>query len=162
MRLVCRQHTHRTSPPTTNITPHKREETRTIRKGEGTVREESRATGKGSRTTRKCRPNPKTGESQHYHSRHSIGPQGKRQGGRQHTDGDTDIRWGVSNTAALPSLCHPPPAMAPPSTTVRGRVDRGYPTTRTPQTHTPPPTHHTPSNGQCATRTAILASTAMG
>lgn len=89
--------------------------------------------------------------SQHTPPRHSIGPQGKRQGGRQHTDGE------ASNTAALHSPCHPPSAtppallvMAPPTTTTRGREDRGYPTTRTPRTHTHHP--HTTHPAENSTR----------
>lgn len=91
-------------------------------------------------------PDPirRQGITTHATPRHSTGPQGKQQGGRQHTDGDANIRRGVSNTAALHSLCHPPSTMPP---TIHdgpthhhdeGRVNRGYPTTQTPQTHT----HH--------------------
>ena len=121
---------------------------------------------RGSRTTQSARPNPKTGHHSTYHPRHSIGPQGKRQGGRQHTDGDVDIRRGVSNAAALHSPCHPPSAMPPhhprwphPPPRQGGGADRGYPTTQTPQTHT-----HTPHTRQGTVHdmTAILASTAMG
>lgn len=52
--------------------------------------------------------------------RHSTRPPSERRGGasihergHQHVDGDTDIRRGVSNSAALHSRCHPPSAMPP-------------------------------------------------
>lgn len=76
----------------------------------------------GERHNTKCQtqPNPNTGQHSTHRLRHSTRPQGERQGGRQHTDGDADIRRGVNNTAALHSPCHPPSTTAPPSTNVRG------------------------------------------
>ena len=76
------------------------------------------------------------GQHTTHHSRHSIGPQGKRQGGRHTQDGEANIRRGVSNTAALHSPCHPPPQRHPtvhdsPTLHQReGGARRGYPITR--------------------------------
>ena len=97
---------------------------------------------KGNRTTR--RHQPKDRASQHTPSRHSRGPQGKRQGGRQHTDGDADIRRESVTQPPFPHhathhpLCHPTIHDGPTLHHDEGGADRGYPTTRTPQTHT----HH--------------------
>ena len=127
---------HRTSPPTTNTATQDKRGTRTMRE-EQTMR----------RRAGQCKmPDPiqRRGHRTHHHIRHSIGPQGKRQGGRQHADGDTDIQRGVSNTAALHSPCHPPPQRHPTihdGPTLHhdeGGARRGYPTTRTAQTYT----HH--------------------
>lgn len=64
---------------------------------------------------------------------HGRGTPRTRRGGQQH---------------CRPSLTMPPTiryatrpsTMAPPTIHDEGGADRGYPTTRTPQTHTPPPT----------------------
>ena len=104
----------------------------------------------------KGRTQSEHGDNTQHHSRHSIGPQGKQQGGRQHADGDAHIRRGVSNTAALHSPCHPPPQRHP---TVHdgptlhhdeGGADRGYPTTRTAHTDTrhPHTTHPADSSAR--------------
>ena len=75
---------------------------------------ERRGTGQydGVEQTR-CQTQSEHGHHSTYRPRHSIGPQSKRQGGHQHTGGDTNIRRGISNTAALPSPCHPPPPAHP-------------------------------------------------
>lgn len=94
----------------------------------------------------KGRTQSEHGASQHTPLRHSIGPQGKRQGGRQHADGGHRTQDGeASSTAALQSSCHPPPTMPPhhpqrphPPPRRGGGAGKGYPTTRTAQTHT----HH--------------------
>lgn len=84
--------------------------------------------------------------------RHSTQPPSKQQRGHQHwTKGTPTHRRGTptfngeaSNTATLHSPCHPPPQRHPtihdgPTLHHReGGRGRGYPTTRTPQTHT----HH--------------------
>lgn len=50
----------------------------------------------------------------HTTPHHSTGPQGKRQGGHQHTDGGHHTQDGeASNTTALHSPCHPPSTMPP-------------------------------------------------
>lgn len=97
---------------------------------------------KGSGTMQGAGPNPKTGHHSTHHSRHSIRPQGKRQGGtpthgrgHRHSTGRPATQPPFTHDATHHPLCHPPSAMAPPSTTTRGRADRGYPTTRTAQTH---------------------------
>ena len=118
-----RDHTPHTPP---SRSPHSNTATQQHKeKGDSTTR--GNVMQKEDRTMRNAGSNPKTGNTmkrtgttqdkgttqQHHHSRHSIGPQSKQQGGRQHTDGDAAIRRGVSNTVALPSLCHPPSAMPP-------------------------------------------------
>ena len=101
----------------------------------------------GDKTMRRGGSNPNTGHHNTHHSRHSTRPPHKRDGGHQHTDGGHQHSREVNHTAALPLLCHPPPqrhpppTIAPPTTTTRGRADRGYPTTRTPQTDSH--LHHT-------------------
>lgn len=68
---------------------------------------------------------------------------------------------------ALPTPCHPTtqchPTIhnAPTHHHDEGGADRGYPTTRTAQTDTPP-THHTPGNETAHDMTAVLISTALG
>lgn len=116
-----------------------------------------------------ARPNPNTGQHSTHHTRHSIGPQGERQGGRQHTDGGHHTQDGeASNTAALPSPCHPPSAMPPTihdSPTLH-RDEEGEQTEDTPphEQHRHTLTTHTPHTWQRTVRdmTAVLASTAVG
>ena len=95
-------------------------------KGDWTIRK-----GVGQRKM----PDPirRQGITTHTTPRHSIRPQDKRQGGHQHTDG------GHQHTAALHSPCHPTIHNGPTLHNDEGGTDRGYPTTRTAQTHT----HHT-------------------
>ena len=132
-----------------------RQGTQTVDRRRG---EERRSNARGTRQCEGEYPIRTRGQHTTTTPRHSIGPQGKRQGGtptrrrgRQHADGET------GSTAALPSPCHPPPQRHPTvhdSPTLHhneGGADRGYPTTRTPQTHTHHP-HTTPGNEQCTTR----------
>lgn len=114
-------------------------------------------------------PNPKIGHHSTYCSRHSIEPQDKQQGGRQHTDGGSRHSTGSQQhhrpSLTMPPTIHngtPPSTTAPPSTTTRGGNTQRIPHhTNTTNTH-PPPTHHTPGNGTVHDMTAVLASTAMG
>lgn len=123
---------------------------------------------KESKTMQGARPNPNTGTT-HTPPRHSIGPQGKQQGGRQHTDGDTDIQREVSNTAAPHSPCHPPSAMPPHHPQQPHPPPRrgGEHTEDTPlhehrrHTHSPP-AHRSTRQGTLCDMTAVLTSTAMG
>ena len=80
------------------------------------------------------------GTAQHHTApRHSTRPPCKRQGGRQHTDGDTDIQR-VCQQHYRPSLtmpptiryATPPSTTAPPTTTTRGERTED----------TPPHEHH--------------------
>lgn len=95
-----------------------------------------------------CRTQSEDRASQHTPSRHSTGPQGRRQGGRQHTDGGHRTQDGESVTQ--PPFTHhathhhngtPPSATAPPTTTTRGGRTEDTPPheqhRHTPTTHTP-------------------------
>lgn len=62
---------------------------------------------RGSRTMQGAQPNPKTGHHTTTTPRHSIGTQGKRQGGRQCTDGGRQHSTG-SQSRCRPSLTMPP------------------------------------------------------
>ena len=99
---------------------------------------------KGNRQCKVPDPTRTRGNTQPTAPRHSTGPPREQKGDTNTQTGDANIRRGVSNTAALPSPCHPPPQRHP---TIRdgpthhqreGGAHRGYPTTRTVQTHT----HH--------------------
>ena len=102
-------------------------------------------------------PDPirRRGTTAHTAPRHSTRPQGKRQGGRQHTDGDAVIRRGVSNTTALHSSCHPPPQHTPHHPRrphpppLRGGGRRIPHHTNSTDIHSPP-THHTHDKEQYA------------
>lgn len=116
-------------------------------------------------------PNPIRRRGQHTPATPAI-----QRGHHANRRGTPHTRRGVSNTTALPSPCHPPSTTAPPTTTVRGRADRGYPTTRTAQTHThhPHTTHpasdsarhdsstrqHCSGHGQGTSHTTALGRTA--
>lgn len=97
-------------------------------------------------TIRGARPNPKTGHHNTYHSRHSTGPQGKRQGGANMQTGDANIQRGCQQRDTPPfltmpphhPLCHPTIRDSPTHHHDEGGAHRGYPTTQTAQTHT----HH--------------------
>lgn len=78
-----REHKDRRGKRDTVHPPHfpthnKRGNTRQKRNGNDT---------KGTNNVKGGGPNPNTGTTHTHRPRHSIGPQGKRQGGRQHTDG---------------------------------------------------------------------------
>lgn len=102
-------------------------------------------------------------------SRHSTRPLSKRQGGRQHTDGDADIQRGGQHSSTRPSLtmpptiryATPPSTTAPPTTTTRGEQTEDTPPH---EHHRHTPTTHAPHTWQGTVRdmTAVLASTAMG
>lgn len=146
-----------TLPPPHFPTHNKHSNTRQKRNGNDTKGTDN---VKGGGTMQGARPNPNTGQHTTHHSRHSTGPQGKRQGGYQHTDGDTDIRRGVSNTTALPHHTTHHPPCHPPSTT------RGERTEDTPphEHHRHTSTTHTPHTrqGTLCDMTAVLAGTATG
>ena len=86
---------------------------------------------------------------QHTTHRHSIGPQGKQQGGRQHADGGH--RHSTGSPATQPPFTHhathhhngtPPSTMAPPTTTTRGeRAEDTPPHEHHTHTHTHTPQH---------------------
>lgn len=87
-------------------------------------------------------PNPNTGSTTTHTPRHSIGPQGKRQGGtpthRRGTptfDGESVTLPPFTHHATHHPPCHPTIHDGPTLHHERGGADRGYPTTRTPQTH---------------------------
>ena len=89
-----------------------------------------------------ARPNPNTGQHSTHHPRHSTGPQGKQQGGRQHAEGGHHHTTRPS--FIMPPTIHyaaPPSTMAPPTTTVRGEHAEDTPPhehhRHTPTTHTP-------------------------
>ena len=72
--------------------------------------------------------------------------------GHQHTDGRVSVTAPTLHQPCHPtSSCHPPPNDSPTHPHDEGGAHRGYPTTRTPQTHT----HHshttTPGKKRCAT-----------
>ena len=123
----------------------------------------------GERDNARCQTQPKHGAPQH-----TPHPPFNRATG-QTTRGTQTHRRGTptfdGESVTLPPFTHhathhhngtPPSTIAPPSTTTRGGADRGYPTTRTPQTHTHHPHTTHLAMAQCTTRTAVLASTAMG
>ena len=119
MRLVCK----RRIPP--HLPTHNKHDNTKQKRNENDTREQDNV--KGDRTMQGARPNPKTGNTakrtgitrdtgttqQHTTPRHSTGPPHKQKGDANTQTGDTDIRRGVSNTAALHSPCHPPSAMPP-------------------------------------------------
>ena len=96
----------------------------------------------------------RTRGSTHTTPRHSIGPQGKRQGGTP------TRRRGHQHSTGSQQHCRPSLTMPPTTTTAphhprrphppprEGEADRGYPTTRTAQTRRRLPAHHTPGNEQ--------------
>lgn len=100
---------------------------------------------KGDWTIRDAGPNSKTGNTMK-----KTGTTRDRGTTQQHATpaiqrdhhtnrrGTPQTRREASSTPALPYHATLPSTMAPPSTTTRGGVNRGYPTTRTAQTHT----HH--------------------
>lgn len=112
---------HRTSPPTTNTAPYEEEE-----------------------GAEHCEEN---GDSTRRKGQHNSTPLPPFNGTTMQTEGGHRTRDGeASNTAALPSPCHPPSTTAPHHHDEEG-AHRGYPTTRTPQTHTHRPhTTHLASN----------------
>ena len=73
-----------------------------MQRGSKTIRE-------GARQYKTGEPNRTRGTAAHTAPRHSTGPPCKLERDANTQTGDTDIRRGVSNTAALPSPCHPPP-----------------------------------------------------
>ena len=99
-------------------------------------------------------PIQRRGITTHTTPRYSIGPQGKRQGGRQHTDGES-----VTQPPFIRHATHH--HNGPTHHHCEGGADRGYPTTRTPQTHTHHP-HCSTWQGTVHDMTAVLASTAVG
>jgi len=115
----------------------------TRQKRNGTIQEETGQRGKDGDNVK--------GETQSEHGdntqpttpRHSTGPPRTQKGDTTRTEGEP------TSTAALQSPCHPPPHITPlfsDGPTLHhneGGVDRGYPTTRTPQTHTRTRTPHT-------------------
>lgn len=125
-----------------------------------------------TRRTGTMRGVPAPIQRQGHHATHRAPPFNRTttqtEGGRQHTDGDTAHKTGRPATqppfthhATHHPLCHPPSTTAPPTTTTRGERTED----------TPPHEHHThtltthtarPDRQQCTTRTAVLASTAMG
>ena len=141
----------KSSPPTHHryfTQQHEEGEERDDTKGAGTTQrrgDTAKRTGtvqdKGTRT--------------HQHTRPSTRPPRKLQGGHQHTDGD------VSNTTALPSQCHPPSTMPPPTTTVRGEQTKDTPPH---EQHRHTLTTHTPHTRQDTVHdtTAVPTSTALG
>lgn len=98
-------------------------------------------------TTQGAGPNPNT----RHHTTHTP-PAIQQERGHHHTHGR-----GSTSQPHHSSPCHPthhatpPSTIATPSTTTMGVADRGYPTTRTPQTDTHH-THRTPGEEQCTTR----------
>lgn len=127
----CAQHSSSTEQHTPPHFPtHNKHDNTRQKKNENDTRETDNV--KRSGTMQGARPNPNTGITAHTTPRHSIGPQSKRQGGRQHTEGGrqhtttppsfngtTKQTEGGhhtqdgedSNTAALHSPCHPPSTM---------------------------------------------------
>lgn len=100
---------------------------------------------RGSRTTQGCRTQYEHRASQ-QHATPAIqqGSPSKRKGGTPTIDGRVTV-----TAPALQSPCHPTTAMPPrhprwpPLHHCEGGVDRGYPVTRTAQTHTPHAHHIT-------------------
>lgn len=152
---------HRISSRTTALTHPQQTQHRTDRR-------ETRMMRGGARQHKEDRATRRRGGQHNTH--HTALQQGHRINDKGDTNtqtGDTNIRRGVSNTAALHSPCHPPPHITPlfsDGPTLHhdeGGTDRGYPATRTPQTHTPTPQHYTWQR-TVHDMTAVLASTAMG
>lgn len=137
-------HPHRTSPHTTH----------------GRKREQN--------NTRAPYPTQDRGHHTLHPPRHSTRPPSERKrgrrhsrdGGRQHADGESVTPPPFPHHATHHHNSTPPSTMAPPTTTVRGRADRGYPTTRTTHRDTHPHTPHTQQRTM-HDMTAVLASTAM-
>lgn len=129
------QRHHRTSPPTTKATSHKR-------KGSGTVR-------RGAGQCEGAPPQSERGDNTPHHPRHSTRPPHKRKG-----DTNTNGRVTIA-VPALHSPCHPPSTMPPPSTTVRGSTQRIPHHTNTADiTHL----HHTLGNKTVRDMIAVLTS----
>ena len=72
------------------------------------------------------------------HSRHSTGPPCEQKGDTTHKTGRPATRPPFTHHATHHPLCHPTIHDGPTLHHDEGGVDRGYPTTRTAQTHT----HH--------------------
>lgn len=139
------RHNRHTHHRTSQLTTHNRRGNRTTQGEQGSM--------KAHQPRRGCHFTPAP--------RHSTRPPSERRGDANTPTGDTDIRRGVSNTAALHSPCHPPSTTAPPSTTVRGERTEDTPPH---EQHRHTPTTHTPHTRQRTVHetTAVLASTAMG
>lgn len=105
-------------------------------------------------------PNPNTGHHDtHRPTAFQHGHHTNRKGDTNTTGGNVNTRRGVSNTAAaLPLQCHPTlschPTIhnAPTHHHDEGGVIGGYPTERTPQTHTQPHTTHPATNSSMTRR----------
>lgn len=122
---------HHTSPPTTNTTTHKR------KRSEDNIKGQEQCEGEGT-------------QSEHGASQHTPLPPFNRtttqtKGGRHHTNGghrhSTESQQHYRPSLTMPPhhpLCHPPFCDGPTHHHEEGEGGRGYPTTRTPQTHT----HH--------------------
>lgn len=93
----------------------------------------------GGRHNARCQPQPEHGDNtqpttpaiQRDHHANKRGTPHTRRGGQQHNR---------PSLTTPPTIRHaaPPSTTAPPTTTTKGEAHRGYPTTRTAQTHT----HH--------------------
>ena len=123
--------------------------------------------GRG-RTTQGAGPNPNTGITarttpaiQHSHRAnkrgtpaHRRGTPAHRRGVHQHCRPSPTMPPTTTDTPALPRWPHPPPR--------RGGSRQRIPHRTTAQTHTHHPHTTAPGNERYTTRTAVLASTAMG
>ena len=78
------------------------------------------------------------GTTHNHHSCHSTGPPHKQQGGHHTQDGEANTQPPFTHHATHHPLCHPTIHDGPTLHHDEGGADKGYPTTRTPQTHT----HH--------------------
>ena len=124
------QFLHRTSPPTTNTTTQDRRGTGAIL--EGTEQCE------GERHNARCRTQSEHGATRSPPPRHSTGPQGKQQGGHQHTDGESVTLPPFTHHATHHPRQHATIHDGPTHHHCEGGAHRGYPTTRTAHTYT----HH--------------------
>lgn len=143
--------------PTINTATQDRRGARTTR-GEVEQCEGSKATQDRGHHEESGGQHKTRGNATAHHSRHSTRPPHKHKGDANTQTGDTDIRRGVSNTAALHSPCHPPSAMPPhhpqwphPPPRRGGSRQRIPHHTNSTDTHSPP-THHTPGTEQSTTR----------
>ena len=161
-RMTCRQQTPHALLPNTNHHPYSTK-TQPCHK-DTTLNQQccdsKHTKEKGDRAKQEGGKNNMKGRTQSQHGTTHTPPRPAIQQGHRVNDtgdadiqtGDTDIRRGASNTTALHSPCHPPSTTAPHHPRQphppprRGGARKGYPTTRTPQTHVHHP--HTAASGK--------------
>lgn len=141
------QFRRRTPPhfPTHNrhVTTRRGRGSRTMRRGQGQY--------EGGRDNARV-PHPiRTRGNTTHHPRHSTGPLSKRKGDTAHKTGRPATLPPFTHHATHHPLCRPTIHNSPTHHQREGGAHRGYPATRTAQTHTHHPHTTAPGKKQCIT-----------